>query len=332
MAVWAEVFRIRHEPWERKCVLSETDATGHGGDGPIKGEVPRCRDGQFQARNADNPAPRRGGTILRESSPGGTATRQLESPIYRITTNKGIAMKTLVTILAMLVVAGCMQAPQTDVEGLKAMRDEWQSAFETGDTNAMADLYTADGAVLPPNADPVSGRPAIAAFWKDFSESGLSGVVEDDDAYAQGDLGYKQGQYTMTDADGNIVDQGKYIEIWRQVEGEWQLHRDIFNSNRPAAAASTPTNRVVVTAQVADVGKWEKGFRTHGELFTSMSLSKSHYAMNEETNRIAVYTEPANFEQFMSVLESQATAGAMEFDGIDRETVNVFVLDKVFEY
>lgn len=239
-------------------------------------------------------------------------------------------MKTLVTILATLVATGCMQAPPADVEGLKAMRDEWQSAFETGDTNAMAALYTADGAVLPPNADTVNGRPAIAAFWKDFSESGLSGVVEDDDAYAQGDLGYKQGRYTMTDTDGNVVDEGKYIEIWRQVDGEWQLHRDIFNSNRPAAP--TPSSRVVVTAQVADIGKWEQGFRTHGDLFTSMSLSQSHYAMNEETRRIAVYNEPANFEQFMSVLESQATADAMEYDGIDRETVNVFVLDKVFQY
>ena len=63
-----------------------------------------------------------------------------------------------------------------------------------------------------------------------------------------------------------------------------------------------------------------------------MSLSESHYAMNDGSNRIAVYTEPESLDQFMAVLESQATADAMEFDGIDRDTVNVFVLDNEFEY
>jgi hypothetical protein len=63
-----------------------------------------------------------------------------------------------------------------------------------------------------------------------------------------------------------------------------------------------------------------------------MSLSESFYAINADSKRIAVYTEPVNMEQFMAVLESQATADAMEFDGIDRDTVNVFVLDDRFEY
>lgn len=241
-------------------------------------------------------------------------------------------MKSLMTIMVVLLFAGCTQRPQADVEGLRAMRDAWQSAFEAGDTNALAALYTEDGAVLPPNTETVTGRPAVAAFWKDFSDSGMEGTIEDTEAYAQGDLGYKRGRYTMTDADGNVVDKGKYIEIWRQVDGAWQLHRDIFNSDRAAAAAEMPSNRVVVTAEVADTAKWEEGFRTHGDLFRSMSLSESHYAMIDDSNRIAVYTEPDSLEQFMTVLESQATADAMEFGGIDRDSVNVFVLDNEFEY
>lgn len=240
-------------------------------------------------------------------------------------------MKNLIVVMVVLLFAGCTQAPQTDVEGLRAMRDAWQSALESGDTNALAALYTEDGAVLPPNAETVSGRPAIAAFWKSFSDSGLAGVIEDTETYTQGDLGYKLGRYTMADADGSVVDEGKYIEIWQQTDGEWQLHRDIFNSDR-AAPAGAPANRIVVTAEVADTAKWEQGFRTHGDLFRSMSLSESFYAINDDSKRIAVYTEPENLDQFMTVLESQATADAMEFDGIDRDTVNVFVLDDKLEY
>lgn len=241
-------------------------------------------------------------------------------------------MKNLITIVAVLLCAGCTQAPQADTEGLRAMRDAWQSAFESGDAEALAALYTADGAVLPPNGETVTGRPAIAAYWNDFSAAGLGGVIEDTEADAQGDLGYKGGAYTITDANGNTVDEGKYIEVWRRVNGKWQLHRDIFNSNLPAAVAEEPANRVVVIAGVADTAKWEQGFRTHGDLLSSMSISKSHYAMNNDSNRIAVFNEPESLDQFMNVMESQATADAMEFDGIDRDTVEVFVLDKVFEY
>lgn len=241
-------------------------------------------------------------------------------------------MKSLLAIVVVLLLAGCTQAPQADVEGLRAMRDAWQSAFESGDGNALAALYTEDGAVMPPNGETVTGRPAIAAFWNDFSAGGLGGVIEDTEAHAQGDLGYKRGRYTITDADGSVVDVGKYIEVWRQVGGEWQLHRDMFNSDRAPAAAEGPTHRVVVTARVADTAKWEEGFRTHGDLLSSMSLSASHYAVNDDSNRIAVYNEPESLDQFMTVMESQATADAMEFDGIDRDTVEVFVLDKVFEY
>jgi len=33
---------------------------------------------------------------------------------------------------------------------------------------------------------------------------------------------------------GYVLDKGKYIVIWKQEEGQWKLHRDIFNSSMPA--------------------------------------------------------------------------------------------------
>ena len=37
-------------------------------------------------------------------------------------------------------------------------------------------------------------------------------------------------------------------------------------------------------------------------------------------------------DTFMKVLDSPATAEAMAFDGVKRETVKVFVLDKEFKF
>lgn len=244
-------------------------------------------------------------------------------------------MKTITSMLLVLLLAACTQAPRDNPEDLLAMRDVWQAAFETGDPAAIAALYTEDGAVLPPNAETVTGREAIGKFWAAFLGAGINGTIEDTEAYAQGDLGYKVGTYTITDAEGTVVDEGKYVEVWKRENDAWQLHRDIFNSSRPAAAPSTESSadvtRVVVTAEVEDGAAWEEAFRTHGDLFRSMSQSVSWYGITDD-NTIAVYSEPADLDTWMDVLESPETADAMEMDGVDRDSVEVYVLDRKFEY
>jgi hypothetical protein len=85
---------------------------------------------------------------------------------------------------------------------------------------------------------------------------------------------------------------------------------------------------VIVTAQVQDPVKWEAGFRTHGDLFRKNYTLRSpvHYTITG--NEVAIYMEPENLKSFKQALESQATAEAMAFDGVKRETVKTFVLDK----
>jgi hypothetical protein len=89
--------------------------------------------------------------------------------------------------------------------------------------------------------------------------------------------------------------------------------------------------RVVVTAQVDDAVKWEKSFRTHGDLFRSQTVTKPITFATIEGNMVAVCAEPDNLDTFMKILNSSATADAMAADGVKRETVKVFVLDKEFK-
>ncbi len=85
--------------------------------------------------------------------------------------------------------------------------------------------------------------------------------------------------------------------------------------------------KILVTAQVEDGAKWAEGFRTHGELFKSMTMTSCHYAANDD-NHVAVYAEVDDQAKYFEVLESEATAEAMAHDGVKRDTVKVFVLDK----
>ena len=145
-------------------------------------------------------------------------------------------MKKLMTLVFVLLAAGCMQAPQTDLEGLKAMQDVSQSAFDARDAAALAAIYAEDGELMPPNSETVIGRAAIEANLTDSLASSISVGLKDTEVYAHGDVGYKVGTYTVSDAGGATIDEGKYVEVWRHADGKWQLHRDIWNSNLPLAA------------------------------------------------------------------------------------------------
>ena len=85
--------------------------------------------------------------------------------------------------------------------------------------------------------------------------------------------------------------------------------------------------RVVITAEVDNLVTWEKGFRTHGDLFKQMGVSTMEYA-TVAGNRIAVCGETADLAAYMKIFNSPATAEAMAVDGVKRETVQLFVLDK----
>jgi uncharacterized protein (TIGR02246 family) len=163
-------------------------------------------------------------------------------------------MKKLMTLVFVLLMAGCMQAPQTDLEGFKAMRDVWQSAYDAKDAAALAAIYAEDGALLPPNSETISSRAAIEAYLTESLASSISIGLKDTEVYAHGDVGYMAGTYTVTDAGGATIDKGKYVEIWRQVgrvipDGDWQIYRAIWNSNLPLA---TPEPEPEDEAEAAD--------------------------------------------------------------------------------
>jgi hypothetical protein len=117
------------------------------------------------------------------------------------------------------------------------------------------------------------------------------------------------------------------VTVYAKKDGKWLIARDIWNSD--AAPAPAPTKTVVITAQVNDVTKWETGFRTHADLFKTQTVqSPVRFAVTGEKKEVAIIWTVADLDKYMAGLKSQATADAMSFDGVKRNTVKVFVLDK----
>lgn len=115
---------------------------------------------------------------------------------------------------------------------IEAVDRAFETYFRQHDAEGVADLYTQDGQLLPPGSEVVSGHADIAAFWQGAFDMGLVNVeldaVEVED---HGDTTIEVGRFTLGDADGQTVDHGTFIVVWKKVDGEWKLHRDIWNSN-----------------------------------------------------------------------------------------------------
>ncbi len=91
--------------------------------------------------------------------------------------------------------------------------------------------------------------------------------------------------------------------------------------------------KVIATAEVEDVAKWESGFKTHSELFVSQTVnSPISYSCDAESSQVVICFEVNDLDAYLKEMESPATAEAMASDGVKRETVNLIVLDKEFAF
>jgi len=130
-----------------------------------------------------------------------------------------------------------MTAPSTTGlrEAIHATNQKFMKAFADRDAAGMAALYTGNGQLLPPNSDVVTGAPAIQAFWQAIMDMGIkSATLETVEVEGHGESAHEVGNYTLYGDNRQMLDQGKYIVIWMREGGPWKLHRDIWNSSRPA--------------------------------------------------------------------------------------------------
>lgn len=112
--------------------------------------------------------------------------------------------------------------------------ERWMNAYNMKDAAGVAALYTEDGIAMPPNAEAVKGRAAIEAYLaKDIAASPGKLTVESVEHGHSGDLGFARGTWSMTDANGTVVDRGKWVEVRKRIKGKWYIHSDIWNSDMP---------------------------------------------------------------------------------------------------
>jgi len=228
--------------------------------------------------------------------------------------------------LLVVIVIGCAPPTAQESSEISALAGDWQAALNAGDLDALVAMYTADARLLPPNGEMGQGAEAVATSFSGMIDAGIQGELATIEAMAAGDLGHRIGTYKLNTGDGTLVDEGKYIEVWRKVGGEWKIAADIWNSNLPAASQPSGTT-LVISHEVKDGDHWLAAwqgedsrhamFAEHG----APSVRTFQSAENpKHTGVVVEVTDMEAFEAFMSTPEAEA---AKSEDGLIEGTLRV---------
>ena len=126
-----------------------------------------------------------------------------------------------------------MPIPDATLASMRETNDLFSSTVVLQrNMDALDRVYTPDATILPPGSDRVAGLPAIKTFWHgaitglDIKEAALTTISVDE----AGDTAVEIGEVRLTLTSGVLV-PAKYVVHWKQHDGAWKWHVDIWNMN-----------------------------------------------------------------------------------------------------
>jgi uncharacterized protein (TIGR02246 family) len=125
-------------------------------------------------------------------------------------------------------------------QAIRGEVDRWLQLVKAKDAKGIAQLYAEDGAVMPPNAPIGKGHAAIEQTWAGMMGTpgfDLTFVPDQIVVSSSGDMALDRGTYRLKVAPNGTAqtDTGKYVVVWRKIDGKWKAAADIFNSDLPAS-------------------------------------------------------------------------------------------------
>lgn len=167
-----------------------------------------------------------------------------------------IVFRRALLLAAAIITAGACatEATDTPAAAVDASADEaklradapvWFDHYNRGDADGVANLYADDAVLMAPGAPAAVGKEAIRSFIAtDIPRTKAAALAlnggDITGVGVSGDLGWLTGTFTVTDSAGTTVDSGKYLSLFRRINSEWKLIRDIWNSDAAPAPSAPP--------------------------------------------------------------------------------------------
>jgi len=123
---------------------------------------------------------------------------------------------------------------------IAAAQQRFLQLFARRDFAGLAACYTEHAQMLVANMEIISGRAQIASVFKFTAVKGHTLEFSTQDLEVHGSTAVEVGRYTRRRDDGSTFDRGKYVVVWKQVDGAWLLHRDMFSTSMAKTPALAP--------------------------------------------------------------------------------------------
>ncbi len=127
-----------------------------------------------------------------------------------------------------------MAQVKADIQSLEAA---WATAQNAKDINALMAMYADDAISMTDGAPSLSGKTAIQAYQEaEFAKApaGLTSAYTVQDVYGDGETVTEVGTGVTKDASGAVVRTGKYVAIWKKMDGKYLCIREIYNNDATA--------------------------------------------------------------------------------------------------
>jgi len=154
----------------------------------------------------------------------------------------------IVAIVAMQASAFTNQVDTAKVADAVLARSKGVSAAESAkDAQGAAAFYADDAIVQGPGTAQLQGREAITdmyrQFFADTTFKGISSTISNITVSQSGDFAYEVGinRVVYRSANGDLLDMGKYLLVWKKINGDWYIMAIAFSSDAPAPAPMNPS-------------------------------------------------------------------------------------------
>jgi ketosteroid isomerase-like protein len=108
-------------------------------------------------------------------------------------------------------------------------------SFVKNDSSIFIERYAEDACIMAPNVPAMCGRKAAAAFFRTaYEDHGLkNGKFITTAVYGEGkEFVTEEGFWQSFNAKGELIDDGKFLVLWKKTSKGWKMFRDSFSSNR----------------------------------------------------------------------------------------------------
>ncbi|HVW69456.1 MAG TPA: DUF4440 domain-containing protein [Steroidobacteraceae bacterium] len=139
---------------------------------------------------------------------------------------------TLCSLLGLALLSGC-STPVVSPGMPPELKHSWEVSFNRGDSAAVAALYSDNAELVMSNAAPVTGKTAIRAEIDRMIQSGAKVRIGAAQNVGSGDLAYVYGPYSVAGQNGQVIEAGTYVEVWRRRGGVWRIDLDVNSVGAP---------------------------------------------------------------------------------------------------